>query len=102
MATRETPEEQAQGISKEDIAVTPLAVPMLAGPGAITIVILLGSKTTGIAETVAVVTTICCVSGLTFLVLRAAALYSFAFSLITIKIMTRLMGLLLAAIAVQF
>src|SRR3990167_7487242 len=40
-ALKETPEEQAEGSTKDDIAVTPLAVPMLAGPGAITAVVLL-------------------------------------------------------------
>ena len=40
-------------------------------------------------------------SALIFVILRAAV-YSFVFSSITIKIVTRLMGLLLAAIAVQF
>src|SRR3989338_6476738 len=45
-ALKETPEEEAEGITKEDIAITPLAVPMLAGPGAITAVVLLSGQST--------------------------------------------------------
>src|SRR6185437_15146067 len=41
---QETKEETAEGAHKTDIAITPLAVPMLAGPGAISTVILLQSR----------------------------------------------------------
>ncbi len=101
-ALKETPEEQAEGSTKDDIAITPLAVPMLAGPGAITAVVLLAQQSSGIFQTSIVVVNIFVVSLITFLVLRIAASKSSIFSAITLKIMSRLMGLLLAAIAVQF
>ena len=40
---KETEEEKAEGMDKPDIAVTPLAIPMLSGPGAITTSIVLAS-----------------------------------------------------------
>src|SRR5205809_8121519 len=46
-AVRETSEETDAGAAKADIAVTPLAVPMLAGPGAITTAVLLHNRAAG-------------------------------------------------------
>lgn len=101
-ALKETPEEEAEGITKEDIAITPLAVPMLAGPGAITAVVLLSGQSTDFFHYLVVACSIVAVSLITFLIFRTAAVHSSIFSAITLKIITRLMGLLLAAIAIQF
>ncbi|MFQ5852223.1 MAG: MarC family protein [Candidatus Binatia bacterium] len=101
-ALKETPEERTEGVAKHDIAITPLAVPMLSGPGAITTVILLSNEATSLVHSAILVFNIFFVSLLTFVVLRIAALYSWVFGEIMLKIITRLLGLLLAAIAVQF
>lgn len=100
-AVKETPEENAEGISKDDIAITPLAIPMLAGPGAITAVILLSSKAESFSHQLTLYGIILVVSVLTFLVLRFFAVKTFL-STIALKVFTRLMGLLLAVIAIQF
>src|SRR5690349_15125607 len=52
---KETREEKDAGTAKDDIAVTPLAVPMLAGPGAISTAILLRTQAKGWTEEVALV-----------------------------------------------
>ena len=101
-AVKETREESDAGVAKEDIAITPLAIPLLAGPGAITTVILLASKAETIAEHFILIGSIIAVSLATFLILRFAAVKSSAFGIIPVKILTRLMGLVLLAIAVQF
>lgn len=101
-AMKETPEEQAEGVTKEDIAVTPLAVPMLAGPGAITAVILLNGQAVSLAFGVVAIVNIFIVSLLTFFILRIASLRSSLMSGITMRIIERLIGLLLAAFAAQF
>ena len=101
-ALKETPEEQAEGKNKDDIAITPLAIPMLAGPGAITAVVLLSAQTTNTEQHIIVAINIFLVSLITFIILRFAAVRSSILSAITLKIIVRLMGLLLAAIAVQF
>ncbi len=101
-AIKETPEEQAEGLTKDDIAITPLAVPILAGPGAITAVVLLAGQANNFFYQSIVVGNILLVSTITFLTLRMAALRSSIFSAITLKIIARVMGLLLAAIATQF
>jgi len=99
---RETPVETAEGIQKEDIGIMPLGVPMLAGPGAIStvMVLALGSKST--AATVAVYGSIVLTAALTFFVLSAASLVERRLGQTGMRILTRLMGLVLTAIAVQF
>ena len=101
-AIKETPEEQAEGTGKHDIAVTPLAIPMLAGPGAITAVVLLSNQAVSVSDHAIVGAGIFLVSLITFIVFRIAAAGSIFFSTITLKIITRLMGLFLAAFAIQF
>ncbi len=101
-ALKETQEEKAEGITKEDVAVTPMAIPMLAGPGAITAVILLTNKAETLAHHMVLAGAIFLVFILTFLILWAAAVRSKILSVIALKIIGRLMGLILAAIAVQF
>lgn len=101
-ALKETQEETAEGIDKHDVAVTPLAIPMLAGPGAITAVILLANKAETFTQHVILAGNIALVSALTLLILWTVATRSKILSGIALKIMGRLMGLILAAIAIQF
>ena len=101
-AIKETQEETAEGIDKHDVAITPLAIPMLAGPGAITAVILLSNKAETFGHHMILAGTIFLVSALTLLILWTVAVRSKMLSTIALKIMGRLMGLILAAIAVQF
>lgn len=101
-AVKETQEEKVEGIHKEDVAITPMGIPMLAGPGAITAVILLANKAGTPWHHVILVGSIILVSFLTFFILWVITVQSHKISIIALKIMSRLMGLLLAAIAVQF
>jgi MarC family membrane protein len=98
----ETKEETLEGSHKTDIAVTPLAVPMLAGPGAISTVILLQSKAIDVWEHAALFGCIITVSIASYLILRVAARGANWLSPIALRITTRIMGLLLAAVAIQF
>lgn len=100
---QETREETWEGTEKDDIAITPLAVPMLAGPGAISTVVLLHAQARGAAQVVALIGCILVVCLLAYLILSFAATHGSRWiSPIAMKITTRLMGLLLAALAVQF
>lgn len=101
-AVKETDEEQKEGVQKEDVAVTPLAIPMLAGPGAITTAILLSSKASALSLQLMLGVIIAAVALLTFLILYAVSVRSTHLSATATGIMARLMGLLLATIAVQF
>jgi len=99
---RETPIETAEGIQKDDIGIMPLGVPMLAGPGAIStvMVLALGAKST--AAMVTVYVSIVLTALITFWVLSAASIVERRLGQTGMRILTRLMGLVLAAIAVQF
>jgi multiple antibiotic resistance protein len=99
---QETSEETEAGTSKTDIAITPLAVPMLAGPGAISTVILLQNRAANALQTAALYACILAVSLASYLILRVAARGARWLSPIALRIATRIMGLLLAAVAIQF
>ena len=99
---QETTEETSAGAEKADIAITPLAIPMLAGPGAISTVILLQSQAVGIAKHVALYASVVAVSLVSYLIFRISARGARWLNPIAIKIITRIMGLLLAAVAIQF
>jgi multiple antibiotic resistance protein len=100
---QETREETAAGMDKNDIAITPLAVPMLAGPGAISTAILLQGQAAGdIPKTIALYLCILAVAFVSYLVLRISARGARWLNPIAMKVTTRIMGLLLAAVAVQF
>ncbi len=96
-------EEETEAIDKDSIAITPMAIPMLAGPGSITAVLLFGNRAKESAAhmiTLAGVVISACL--VTYLTLRYAAIHSARLSQISLKILTRLMGLFLTVISVQF
>jgi multiple antibiotic resistance protein len=99
---RETEEETSAGAEKEDIAVTPLAVPMLAGPGAISTVILLHNRAVGVAGQLILYASILAVAAASYVIFRLSARGAEWLSPIALRITSRVMGLLLAAVAVQF
>ena len=99
---RESSEETAAGAAKEDVAITPLAIPMLAGPGAISTTILLHSKAGTVTNEIALYGCIAAVSFASYVILRFSAHGARWLSPIAMRITTRVMGLLLAAIAMQF
>ncbi len=99
---RFTDEETDAGVAKEDIAITPLAVPMLAGPGAITTVILLRNQADTFMKELLLLVAVVVVCGATYIILRLSIYGGRWLSPIATRLTTRIMGLLLAAIAVQF
>ncbi|HXU42728.1 MAG TPA: NAAT family transporter [Burkholderiales bacterium] len=98
---RQSEEEAAELESGEVRGLVPLAVPLLAGPGAISTTIIAAEKGAGIAHLAAILGVIAAVSLLTWLVLRAANAIGERMSKTALNIATRLLGLLLAAFAVQ-
>jgi multiple antibiotic resistance protein len=98
----ETSEETAAGVEKTDIAVAPLAIPMLAGPGAISTAVLLHNQASGVTQQLALygcIVTVCIAS---YIILRLSAHGARWLSPIAMNITVRVMGLLLAAVAIQF
>ncbi len=99
---QETAEETQEGMSKDDIAITPLAVPMLAGPGAITTAIVLSDHAHGWMSRGILYLTIAGVAILSYFILTFSSAGAKRLSSTMLNIITRLMGLMLAAIGVQF
>lgn len=101
--TRSTEEEQRESLDRDDIAVFPLATPMLAGPGAIATVMVLMSRAGGhpmaIAAVFAAITVTC---GVAWLLMRSAARVERWLPKTLLRAFERVMGLLLAAVAVEF
>jgi multiple antibiotic resistance protein len=97
-----TSEEADAGLAKTDVAITPLAVPMLAGPGTITTSILLREQARDVTQQAALAVSILLVSLATYLIFRLSAYGARWLTPIAMRLTTRIMGLLLAAVAVQF
>jgi membrane protein, MarC family len=101
-STQEGTAELREATVKEDVAITPLAMPMLAGPGAISTVMVLSGQARTTSQTVVVYGSILLALVIAWATLRAAERLVIRMGQTGIRVMTRLMGLLLAAIAVQF
>ena len=99
---QQTHEETQAGVEKTDIAITPLAIPMLAGPGAISTTILLQNEAATLPEHLALYGCIVAVSLATYLVFRLAVRGARWLNPIAMSIAIRIMGLVLAAVAIQF
>ena len=100
---KETPEEFAEGMDKDDIAITPLAVPLLAGPGRDHDVHRAGRpRGRRLAHKAVFFAVIALVALVSYWTLTLAAASAKKLSPTILNIITRLMGLLLAAIGVQF
>jgi multiple antibiotic resistance protein len=95
-------EETVEGASKDDIAITPLATPLLAGPGAISTAVLLHNKADTLPKLVALALVIVVVCGLAYAIFALGARGARWLGPIAMKLVERIMGLLLAAIAFQF
>lgn len=99
---RQTDEEASESIEKESVAIVPLAMPLLAGPGAISTVILAAHKSNGVVHYLVIALGILLLSALVWIVLRVSPWLEKHISATGINIFTRIMGLILAAIAIEF
>ncbi len=103
--TRTTEQEVQVGIEKEEVGIIPLGIPMLAGPGAMATVMVLGASghepASGWAAPAALLTAIICVGFATWLILRAAVSVQRWLNPVAMGIIVRLEGLLLCALAAQ-
>jgi multiple antibiotic resistance protein len=97
-----TPPEGAEAKHKDDVAVFPLATPLLAGPGAMSAGILLAANASGKPlALVATVAALIVVMGLTLALLLAARRITDFLGVTAQRVLMRVFGILLAAIAVQ-
>ncbi|MDC9822583.1 MarC family protein [Devosia sp. ZB163] len=101
--TGTTPEEENEAQGRADISVFPLATPLIAGPGAISAVILLTTGTSGFnLEWVVVVLALLAILGLCYVVMLVAIPIQRLLGITGLAVVSRVVGVLLAALAVQF
>jgi multiple antibiotic resistance protein len=102
LRTKQTPSEADEAGEREAVAVVPLGIPLLSGPGAISTAILYAQKSDKLSHLIVLCTCIVTVGFVTWTVFRLAEPFRRVLGLTGINVCTRLMGLLLAAIAVEF
>jgi multiple antibiotic resistance protein len=101
--TRTTAEEQAESLARDDVAIFPMAIPMLAGPGAIaTVMVLMSRAAWSPVRTPAVFIAITITCLVAWLLMRSAANAERWLPKTLLRAFERVMGLLLAAVAVEF
>ena len=100
---RETREEEEEARERADVSVFPLAIPLIAGPGAMASTMILvgqaGSDPRGLAVVFAMAAA---VLALTWAALRLASPLGRALRRTGVNVVTRVLGVLLAALAVQY
>ena len=94
--------EDEEGLEKEDFSIVPLAIPMLSGPGAITTVILLSQQQKNLQGDLSLTALIVASTVLLYPVFRLAHPLFKRLGVTGTRILTRIMGMLLLAIAVEF
>jgi multiple antibiotic resistance protein len=95
-------ESESEAIQKQDIAFTPIAMPLLSGPGSMAATLSMASVAGGLANHVSIAIGICVVALISFLVLRSATLVANYLGVTGMDALTRVMGLLLVCIGIRF
>ncbi len=100
---KRTPEEEREAALAENPAVFPLAIPMIAGPGTIATVMLLVNSAHGDGPRLTIVAASCAAALIiTWFAMRGATRFQHLIGSTGIHVVTRLLGIILAALAVQF
>jgi len=99
---RTSPEEEAEGVDRPDVSVFPLAIPMLAGPGATSTVMVLVSRAERLWQYGVVFAAIALTAAISYGLLRGAVMVERRLGRTGMNVLQRVMGLILAATAVQF
>ena len=97
-----TPLETKEAIQKEDISVTPIGIPLIAGPGAITSIMILSSQTSSYIDKCIVHINILITLIITYIILLLGKKISKKIGTTGIRIIQRIMGLILLVISIQF
>lgn len=101
--SKETPEEEKEAQEREDISVFPLAIPLIAGPGTLASIMILINET---GNDVVSLTVVMAVTGfillLCFIALSLSEQISKLIGLTGVNVITRVLGVLLGALAVQY
>ena len=86
----------------KEIGIVPLAIPMLAGPGSISTCIMYSEKLSNVFEWTGIVFAVALMTTLIFLILANSRKIREKIGRISLNVMTRIMGLILLAVAVEY
>jgi multiple antibiotic resistance protein len=100
--TNSTKDEHEAAQEKDNVAIIPIAIPILFGPGVITTIIVLSEKSKNLLDKGALFFSIILASIVVYIILRNATFISKVLGINGLKIVTRLMGLIIGAIAFLF
>ena len=100
--TKSTPKEAEEAESNNDIAFSPIGIPLIAGPGAITSVMILSAQTTSFNQKIIFYLNIIITLFITFIILTLAKKLTKKLGTVGLRIIERIMGMILMVIAIQF
>lgn len=98
----QTPEEKREAIEKDDVAIVPLAIPLLAGPGALSTILIYANRSPDMRHKAVICGIVIIAALLTWITLRLAGYISPLLGKTGINVLTRLLGLVLAAVSIEF
>ena len=99
---KQNKQEKTEYVSREQIGVVPLAMPLMAGPGAISSTIVYGARYPSAFDTVGISVTIMLFCFCSWLLFRSAPLIVRFLGQTGINVITRIMGLILGALGIEF
>jgi len=100
---RETAEEEKEALSRQDISVFPLAIPLIAGPGTLASILILVNRSQACPWSLSLVLgTAGIVLLITYTLFRLSGRLAHLLGQTGINVVTRILGVLLAALAVQY
>tara|TARA_Y100000996_G_C22476353_1_gene624301 strand:- start:59 stop:712 length:654 start_codon:yes stop_codon:yes gene_type:complete len=100
--TKSTPKESEEAEANGDIAFSPIGIPLIAGPGAITSVMILSAQTTSFNQRIIFYFNIIITLFLTFIILTLAKKLTKKLGTVGLRIIERIMGMILMVVAIQF
>jgi multiple antibiotic resistance protein len=99
---RETSEEEQEAKAREDISVFPLGIPLIAGPGTLSSIMILTGKSPNFEGDLGVIVVAFCVLAICYFALRSGTRVISVIGKTGVNVISRVLGVLLAALAVQY
>ena len=100
--SRTTPSEELEAEEKNDIAYTPLSIPLIPGPGSIASIMILSSEAKNTIDKLTLFATLIIVLIMTFFIFKVSKNLSKNFGKLGLRILQRIMGLILMVISIEF
>ena len=100
--TKSTPKESEEAANNEDIALSPIGIPLIAGPGAITSVMILSAQATTFTHKLIFYINIILTLFITFILLKVAKKLTKKLGTTGLRVIERIMGMILMVVAIQF